>query len=138
MKKAHHVLKVMGYDVKFIIQSDVETLSEAQEKYPFELIADPEAKLYDRFNVFEADSYINLIAGDKAFIRMTQGNIRNLLDDENGSVLSAAFSGAESTHRELQLCAYAIVEPDMTVSYAYYGKTLSDFPGMTELMKVIK
>lgn len=138
MKKAHHVLKVMGYDVKFIIQSDVETLSEAQEKYPFELIADPEAKLYDRFNVFEADSYINLIAGDKAFIRMTQGNIRNLLDDENGNLLASAFSGAESTHRELQLCAYAIVEPDMTVSYAYYGKTLSDFPGMTELMKVIK
>ena len=139
MKKAHHVLKVMGYDLKAVIQSDIDSVAEAQEKYPFELIADPEAKLYDRFNIFEADSVVNLIAGDKAFIKMTQGNVRNLLDSENtDNLLTALFSGTENGHRELQLSAFTIIEPDMTVSYAYYGKTLTDFPGMTELMKVIK
>lgn len=139
LKKAHAVLKVMGYDLKVVIQSSVETLKDAQEKYPFELIADPDAKLYDRFNVFEADSYINLIAGDKSFLKMTQGNIRNLLDSEMAdALLNSLSSDKKSQHRELQLSAYVLVEPDMNVSYAYYGKTLTDFPGMTELMKVIK
>ena len=70
---------------------------------------------------------------------MTQGNVRNLLDSENtDNLLTALFSCTENGHRELQLSAFTIIEPDMTVSYAYYGKTLTDFPGMTELMKVIK
>lgn len=139
LKKSHTVLKVMGYDIKVVIQSDIDIIKEAQEKYPFELIADPQAKLYDRFNIFEADSYINFIAGDKAYIKMTNGNIKNLLDTEMAEELMSAVSdSSESKNRELQLCALAAVDTDMNITYAYYSQTLSDFPGMTELVKALK
>lgn len=135
LKKSHAMLKVLGYDVKFVIQSPLDTIKAVQEKYPFELIADPKEKLYDRFNVFEADSYINLIAGDGAFLKMTDGNIRNLLDSEMAANL---MSNEKSEKRELQLCAFVAVDTDMTVTYSHYSETLTDFPGITELIKALK
>ena len=42
-KKYQRVFRMMGIDIKFIIQSDLKTLSAAQSNYPFELISDPDA-----------------------------------------------------------------------------------------------
>ena len=47
---AYPALKLMGYDVKVVLQSDLETVTKANKKYPFELIADPKKILYDRYN----------------------------------------------------------------------------------------
>lgn len=136
LKKSWTVLKVMGYDVKVIIQSPVQLLEEVSEKYPFELISDPEARLYDKYNVFQADSYINLIAGDKEFIKMTNGSIRNILDSDIIEKFSA--SNDDENIRQLQLCAVVAVDTDMTVNYSYYSKTLTDIPSVTDLIKALK
>lgn len=67
-------LSLAGCDLKFIIQSDVSEIESAQKKYKFEIIADKDARLYDMYNVFEADGVMNVIADDKlvnAFIGKT-------------------------------------------------------------------
>lgn len=139
LKKSWTVLKVMGYDVKVIIQSTAEQLKVAQEKYPFELIADPKAELYDRYNVFEADSYINLIAGDKEFIKLTNGSIRNILDSDIAEKFTPSLNGENTANiKQRQLCAVVAIDTDMTVNYSYYSKTLTDIPSVTELIKALK
>lgn len=135
-KKSWAVLKVMGYDLKVIIQSPHEIINEAQERYPFELIADPQAKLYDRFNIFKADSYTELVAGDDTFVKMIDGDIRNVLDTFIADKIVSSNEDADKN--DLQLCAFAAIDTDMTITYAHYCETLTDFPGITELMKVLK
>ncbi len=136
-KKYQRVFRMMGIDIKFVIQSDLKTLSEVQSSYPFELISDPEAVFYDRYNIFEANSMINMVAGDKAFEEMTKGDIRNLLDTD----LINAFVSDEnesSPHKELQLCAFIAIDKNMKVIYSHYCKTIGDFPEAGKLLGAIR
>lgn len=136
-KKYQRVFRMMGIDIKFIIQSDLKTLSAAQSNYPFELISDPDAIFYDRYNIFEANSMINMVAGDKMFEEMTKGDIRNLLDTD----LINAFVSNEneiSEHRQLQLCAFIAVDKNMKVIYSHYCKTIGDFPEAGKLLGAIR
>lgn len=135
-KKYQRVFRMMGIDIKFIIQSDVKTLSAAQNQYPFELIADPECVFYDRYEIFEANSMINMVAGDRMFEEMIKGDIRNLLDSE----LINSFTGdtEESNHRELQLPAFIGIDKNMNVIYTHYCKTIGDFPEAGKLLGAMR
>ena len=135
-KKYQRVFRMMGIDIKFIIQSDLKTLSAAQSNYPFELISDPDAVFYDRYNIFEANSMINMVAGDKMFEDMTKGDIRNLLDTD----LINAFVGdnTPSEHRELQLSAFIGIDKNMNVIYSHYCKTIGDFPEAGKLLSAMR
>lgn len=135
MKTAYPVLKAVGCDVKVVIQSDAQTLAPAQGKYPFELIADPEAKLYDRYNIFEADSAVNMVAGDKMFEAMVGKDIKKLMDTD---IFSSFMSPDSDGRRQLQLCAFVAVDPAMKVIYSHYCKTIADFPDIKELAKNIR
>lgn len=136
-KKYQRVFRMMGIDIKFIIQSDLKTLSAAQSNYPFELISDPDAVFYDRYNIFEANSMINMVAGDKMFEEMTKGDIRNLLDTEIINAFVSDESEA-SSKRELQLCAFVAVDKNMNVIYSHYCKTIGDFPEAGKLLGAIR
>ncbi len=134
-KKYQRVFRMMGIDIKFVLQSDLKTVSEAQSNYPFELIADPECKLYDMFNIFEANSMINMVAGDKMFEDMTQGDIRNLLDT---NLIDAFVGDDNSEHRELQLSAFIAIDKNLNVIYSHYCKTIGDFPEAGKLLGSIR
>ena len=134
-RKYQRVFRMMGIDIKFIIQSDVNTLSKVQSLYPFELIADPDAVFYDRYEIFEANSMINMIAGDKMFEEMTKGDIRNLLDSE---MMEAFVNDTPSDKRELQLCAFVGVDKNMNVIYTHYCKTIGDFPEASKLLGALR
>lgn len=136
-KKYQRVFRMMGIEIKFILQSDLDTLSGVQSQYPFELIADPNAVFYDRYNIFEANSMINMVAGDKMFEEMTGGDIRSLLDSD---LINAFVSdeNSSSAHRELQLSAFVAVDKNMKVIYSHYCKTIGDFPEAGKLLGSIR
>lgn len=120
-------LESRGIDLKVVLQSTPESVREGAKEFPFEFVCDPEAKLYDRFNVFEADSISSLLAGDPFISQIGQSGVRKLI--------ASSFSGAKTEGRQRQLSAVFAVAPDMTVKYAYYGKTLSDFPDINDAVK---
>lgn len=137
IKTAYPVLSVMGYDVKFIVQSDIQTVAIAQGKYPFELIADPDAKLYERYNVFEADSMYNMVAADKVFETIAGKDLKKLLDSETFNPFLKS-KNSENVKRPFQLCAFIGVNKNMKVVYSHYCKTMADFPNVKELIEGLK
>lgn len=142
-------LKMMGYDVKFVMQSGLKTLSAAASKYPFELVADPQALLYDRYNIFEADSYVKMLAGDKLYQTFVAKHVKRLLDTSLANAIATAMdtddvTGADGANskeigpRQLQLSAFVAVNENLKISYVHYCKTIADFPGAGELVKGLK
>ncbi len=110
--------KAMGCEIKAVVQSDIQTLAPVQGRYPFELIADKDRKLFDRYNVFEADSAVNLIAGDKLFESMAGKDIRRLI----GSDLIDTITGNAVTvegRKALQLSAFFGVDKEMRVIFSH-------------------
>ena len=140
---AYPALKLMGYDVKVVLQSDLETVTKANKKYPFELIADPKKILYDRYNVFEADSFVQMLAGDKIYHKFLGKNVRKLLNTGLVDSIASAFDEddeipSENAPRQLQLNAFVAVNTDLTVTYSHYCKTIANFPGVKELISGLK
>lgn len=139
-KKVYPMLKLLGYDLKFVLQDEVKTLAAHKNEYPFELIADGNCILYDRYNIFEAHDMIEMIAGDKMFEDMIGTDIKSMLDSDMVDDLAAvvAPSGETAEHRENQLCAMAAVDKNMKIIYHYYCKTISDFPDVKTMLKGLK
>ena len=131
---AYPAAKAMGCEIKAVVQSDISTLAPIQSKYPFELIADHEAKLFERYNVFEADSAVNLIAGDRMFEEMAGKDIRRLIGTDLLNLITGTSEKTEGK-KPLQLCAFIGVDKDMRVIYSHYSKTLSDFPKIKDIIK---
>ena len=136
---AYPVFRAMGYDIKFIMQSDISTLAKNQKKYPFELIADPECKLYDMYNVFEADGIVNMLAGDKLIEFVIGKNVYKMLNLDMIESVNSAMAPAEETDgpRENQLCAFVAVDKNMNITYAHYSKTMTDFPDVKDIIKIL-
>ncbi len=139
-KKYYPILKLLGYDVKVVMQTPVETLKQHQSEYPFELIADPECKFYDRYNIFEANDMVQMIAGDKMFEDMIGKDIKALLDSDLVESLAAvvAPTGEKSEHRENQLSALVGVDKNMVINFVHYSQTISDFPDAKEMLKGLR
>ena len=135
LKTAYPALAAMGCDIKVVIQSDERTLAIAQGKYPFELISDKDAALCDRYNIFEADSAINLIAGDKMFETMVGKDIKKLLSTD---IFERYVLSPDPDRRNFQLCAFAAVDKDRKILYSHYCKTIADFPDIIKLAKSLK
>lgn len=139
LKAAYPAFSAMGCDVKFVLQNDVKTLADHQSKYPFELVADPQGELYDKYNVFEADSIVNMLAGDKIFELAVGKNIYKLLDTDMVNSMSTALSPtADNGPRKNQLCAFVAIDKNMNVFYSHYSKTLTDFPEIRDIIKIIR
>lgn len=137
---AYPLLKMKGYDVKVVLQSDISTISKASGKYPFELIADPDKKLYDQYNVFEADGFVQMLAGDKLYHTFVGKNVKKLLNTSLVDSIATAFDSddeaeADNGPRQLQLNAFVAVDSNMNVTYSHYCKTIADFPSAKELIK---
>lgn len=140
---AYPLLKLKGYDVKVVLQSDLSTISKAAGKFPFELIADPDKKLYDKYNVFEADGFVQMLAGDKLYHKFLGKNVRKLLNTSLVDSIATAFDTNDDEinddgPRQLQLNAFVAVDTNMRVTYSHYCRTIADFPSAKELIKGLK
>ncbi len=136
-------LSLAGCDLKFIIQSGVSEIESAQKKYKFEIIADKDARLYDMYNVFEADGVMNVIADDKLVNAFIGKDIKKLLRmkifDRVSSLVFGSMSGeGDDGKRQLQLPAFVCVDDNLTVTYSHYCKTVSDLPNAVELLKGVR
>ena len=120
-------LRLAGYDLKVVLQSRQSAV--AKSRYPFDLVCDPDAKLYDRYNVFEADSAVSMVATSPQLIRL-MGGTRELAMN--------MFSDEPTEGRARQLPGVFLVDPDMTVRYAYYGRTADDVPDLLKLVALKK
>lgn len=133
LKAVYPAVAAMGCDIKVVTLSDVQTLAAPQSRYPFELIADEDAKLYEKYNVFEADSAVNFIAADKLFESTTGRDANKLINSD----WFEKFVFADKADRNLQLCAFIAVNRDMEVTYAHYCRTATDFPDIIKLISAL-
>lgn len=133
IKTVYPALNAMGCEVKAVVQTDARKLNLFQGKYPFELISDEDAVLYDRYNVFPADSGVNLISGDKMFETLAGKDITRLL----GTGIFEKYITPEKTRRNLQLCAFVAVDKNMKVTYSHYCSTIADFPDIKKLVTTL-
>ena len=139
---AYPVLKLKGYDVKVVLQSNLETVARYAKKYPFELIADPQKILYDKYNVFEADGFVQMLAGDKLYETFVGKNVKKLLNTDMVNSIASALDGEDGSQddgpRQMQLSAFIAVDKNLNVTYSHYCKTVADFPSSKELLLDLK
>lgn len=138
---AYPVFRAMGYDIKFVMQNTPAELALHQKKFPFELIGDSRCELYDKYNIFEADGIVNMIAGDKLVGLFIGKNVYKLLNSDMIESLNSAVGPAPEKSegpRENQLCAFVAVDKDMKVIYSHYAKTMTDFPEVRDIIKILK
>lgn len=139
---AYPALRLKGYDVKVVLQSGIETVVRNSKKYPFELIADPDKILYDKYNVFEADGFVQMLAGDKLYEAFVGKNVKKLLNTNMVNSIASALDGDDGSSdngpRQLQLSAFIAVDKNMNVTYSHYCKTIADFPSAKELLLDLK
>lgn len=139
---AYPVLKLKGYDVKVVLQSNLETVARYAKKYPFELIADPNKILYDKYNVFEADGIVQMLASDKLYETFVGKNVKKLLNTDMVNSMASALDGnaesADDGPRQMQLSAFIAVDKNLNVTYSHYCKTIADFPSAKELLLDLK
>lgn len=137
---AYPAFRAMGYDIKFVMQNKPSELAAHQKKFPFELIGDEKCELYDKYNIFEADGIVNMLAGDKIIELVIGKNVYKLLNLDMIESINSALEPAEKTvgPRENQLCAFVATDKDMTVRYAHYSKTMTDFPNVKDIIKMLK
>ena len=127
LKEKYSDLANAGIDVKFIVPS-----AKPEGDYPFEIIADPEARLYKKYSVFEADSAVCAVAGDRMFEEKVGSDTVKIAE-------SRVFAPADETaFRPLQLFAFVGIDENKKVVYSYYSKTIGDFPDIDGIVKEIK
>ena len=140
LKKSFADLGAEGVDVKAVVQSCAEDVKANCTDCPFEIIADGEGKLYDRFNVFESNSAMQLVAGDEHFAELIDGDVRHLYDNPLFDTFAPLLigDGEYGTKRVLQLPAFIGIDTDMTVKFAHYSKTIGDLPETKAILDTLK
>lgn len=118
-----------GGQMLVVLQSAPEKLRAQIEKgkLPFDIICDPDQTLYKLLDIKPANS-------------------KEEMRDETTADKMAAIKAkvpVEYTHgeyegNEFQLPATFVVEPDLTVTYAGYHKTITDTPSPEELAGLLK
>lgn len=115
-----------GGQVLVVLQSDREKLAaQLQEKnaFPFDIICDPEQELYKLFEISPAASMAKMM-DPKAMMKAAKAT-------------AAGYKHGDYEGEELQLPAAFIVDQDMKIIYAHYGKKLADIPDANELSELL-
>lgn len=124
---AEYYQKIVGDTGKFfvVLQSTPESIKKqmTREALPFEIICDPEEKIYKEFEINPAKDKEELGGGN---VVAKVAEARKL------------FSHGDYEGEELQLPAAFVVEPDLTITYARYGKDGADVPTPEELEQLLK
>lgn len=109
-----------GGQMLVVLQSDPAKIA-AQQKpddLPFDIICDPEQKLYKQFDIKPASSKLKM-ADLKTIKKLSKAK--------------SAFEHGEYEGDELQLPAVFVVDPELDLTYVHYGKSAGDVPTPDEL-----
>ena len=116
------VLVVMQSDQQHI-QNDLKDI-----QLPFDIICDPEMKVYNELSIEPANSMQELGGG--------ADNIA-LLKAKGAKAAACGFSHGDYEGNEQQLPAMFIVEEDGTICYAHYAKHIMDMPTIDEVLELL-
>jgi len=114
-----------GGQLLVVLQSDPAKLAKelTPESFPFEIICDPEQKLYREFEIAPAKSKAGM-ADAKTIKKFAR-------------VMLSGFKHGDYEGEELQLPTAFVVMPDLTIVHAHYGKAVGDVPTYEELTEFL-
>lgn len=105
------------------VQAD---LQKTDTVLPFEIITDPEQKIYQLLSVEPAESMDALVAG-----------VSKQLQEKAKLARRAGFSHGDYEGNEQQLPALFIVNEDGIVTYAHYAETIMDMPSIDDVLSLL-
>lgn len=124
-KEGYEAIRKAGGQLLVVLQSSPEVIAEdvKTSALPFEIICDPKAELYLRYNVLPAET-VQLLLGSDSMKKI-------------GEARAAGFSHGEYEGSELQLPATFVIDRELVVSYAHYGKSVDDVPTPDTLVSLL-
>ncbi len=120
-----------GGQVKVVLQSAPERVREAmggENRFPFDVVCDPERTLYERFSVFPADTMFDL-AGD---------DLQALLPMAASMFFGSGGEAAPHEGLQDQLPAWFAVDGDGVVRCAHYGESIFDVPDAAAMAEAMR
>ena len=127
-KVQHDKIAATGGQMLVVLQSDPAKLA-AQVKpgdLPFDIICDPDQKLYKEFEINPAAS------------KEEMSDARTIAKRAERDAYEVKFTHGEYEGNELQLPATFIVEKDLTITFAEYHKGTGGVPSPDELAALLK
>jgi len=117
--------KDAGVNIFLVLQSQPEVIREsADEKdIPIPLICDPNMNIFNMYRVYPGT----------LFGYMTPGVIKKAIQAKK-----EGFRHGKNEGKEFQLPAVFLIDTDKRITYAYYGKNVSDIPDNPSLLSTIK
>ena len=122
----HEKIVAAGGQMLVVLQSDPAKLAEQLQPgdFPFDIICDPEQKLYKKFEIAAAASKATMV-DSRAVAKIAKA-------------AASGFKHGEYEGEELQLPAAFVVEPDLILTYVRYGESVGDVPTPEELCALLK
>jgi peroxiredoxin len=122
--------KAKGAQVFVVMQSDRDhvqkDLSSTDTVLPFEIICDPDQKIYNMLSIEPAES-MEALAG---------GNM-DALKEKGAKARECGFTHGDYEGNEQQLPAMFIADEDGTVLYAHYAQNIVDMPSVDEVIEML-
>ncbi len=120
--------KDKGAQVYVVMQSDTAHIKKdlADVDLPFEIICDPEMKIYQALDILPAKSKEELL-----------GDGLEKLQAKSQKAGELGFKHGDYEGDEAQLPALFIVEKDGTISYAHYAKSIMDMPSVDDVLEML-
>ncbi len=121
-------IREKGYDLFVVMQSDQEHIQRdlKDAEIPFEIICDNKQEIYQTLDIFPANSKEELA-----------GENREKLMAKGAKARELGFSHGDYEGNELQLPALFILDEKRQVTYAHYGKNITDMPSVDELVEML-
>ena len=122
--------KEKGAQVFVVMQSDAQhiqnDLKNTDTVLPFQIITDPEMKIYELLDIKATETKEELVAG-----------VMDQLKEKSGKARELGFVHGDYEGNEQQLPALFIVDEDGTVEYAHYAKNIMDMPKVDEVLAML-
>ncbi len=125
IKENINKFKEKNSQVFVVLQSDVNTISKdvKKEEVGFDIICDPEAKLYSDFNILAAKTKQQLV------------DRKSLIKGKDA--LELGLNHGKYEGEELQLPATIIVNNQGLIEFVKYGKSAGDVPPIEEILELL-
>lgn len=124
--KKYSEIEATGGQLLVVLQSEPKKLADELKEVPppFEIICDPEQSLYKQFEIMPAPSKEKMVDA---------GTVKKI-----GLATLGGFKHGDYEGDELQLPAAFVLDKDRKLTYARYGKSVSDVPTPEELITLLK
>lgn len=122
----HGKVAAVGGQMLVVLQSDPQKLAEQIKPgdLPFDIICDPEQKLYKQFEIGVAESMAQM-ADLKTIKKIAKAKAKG-------------FQHGDYEGEELQFPCTLVVDQELTLTYVHYGTSAGDVPNTDELAGLLK